>query len=1103
MFRNLNLKRNTSNFTLKKNRYEDLCAIPNEYVESVTFDTESYSQIDLSIPNKTTVNGKEVEVALYDMIKGRMYIVMDLNGTVMQFIIDEDISIEDNGTHKIKQLVGYSREKQLEKKSFIISKGLTRQLYRRPTENVEISDGVLNLMEQQTTWRVGHVDETAMKDVGWYNRWDDFSLSPVSANSVPVGTVVFNIATPELNIPNKPISFTIQYYNAKIYQIINDVEQVASTQTFEHEFKNLHLGVTNIKATFTSTTTHRYGITYTLTFSDGTTEDHEYQFVACKDLKLTIDSIVVKYDTCSLEQTTITKYRFFEQKSTYWYTFLMNDVAEAFDCIFIFDSYNMIVNVYDKNTFGEFKGLYLNYDNGIEQINKTYRIGDVVSRLYVESANTSIISENPLGTTYLENFGYYRNNGIMSDSLMNALDRYDALIAKKHETFLTLRVQKNSVDQALTLAESELLSLQEKYKAANALLTAYVKANSGVKADGTPKDPTPQQIAAANNVESLDGQITAKLKEIDGLKTQQNALQDRLNSIGTDINQANAKDSQGLIFTQNDLDELDDYIVEGSVTDDVYTTAYGLYSHYVKKLQDMNDVYIDFDINTKEFLHKIKHPLGWNHVISLGCKIALDDKDIVDNDGFVRLYGFTYNPKTQQIENLKFTNNKEPMSDIKSIGDIGRTTTQTAYMTDFWKDTWKNAANNNTHVAKLIQDGLDVAAQVVRGKGTVNKIDISESGIYVIDATEDGANDDKQVYIGSGLIAITTDRWKNAKLAIDANGVIANTLIGKVILGEQLFIGNGNNTLKIEPEGLYVYDNTASHTLRVFIGIDQTDNMAKMALYSADGKNNLVLSEKGIYNCYQISDRDSFDYTNPFTAYFYIPENFNIANAFDARLIASIDEFRAYSKTAASMTIDLKSTESSTTTSKTSGDSIDIKFNLNGGTGTALGATQSVSATSNQINQSYQTDAPEGMDSGGEFFAYHKHFYNPTHNHTITITTAPHSHDVKLQGTLNAGKHSHSYEIPGHSHTIKMPSHQHNLVYGIYEHSTIPSVTIYIDSTPVVTLNSGNRSYNGEITNVFRTLNPGTHSIRFVTSDGNGLARGQFTLYWSGFFNYD
>jgi hypothetical protein len=355
MFRNLNLKRNTSNFTLKKNRYEDLCAIPNEYVESVTFDTESYSQIDLSIPNKTTVNGKEVEVALYDMIKGRMYIVMDLNGTVMQFIIDEDISIEDNGTHKIKQLVGYSREKQLEKKSFIISKGLTRQLYRRPTENVEISDGVLNLMEQQTTWRVGHVDETAMKDVGWYNRWDDFSLSPVYANSVPIGTVVFNIATPELNIPNKPISFTIQYYNVKIYQIINDVEQVASTQTFEHEFKNLHLGVTNIKATFTSTTTHRYGITYTLTFSDGTTEDHEYQFVACKDLKLTIDSIVVKYDTCSLEQTTITKYRFFEQKSTYWYTFLMNDVAEAFDCIFIFDSYNMIVNVYDKNTFGEFK----------------------------------------------------------------------------------------------------------------------------------------------------------------------------------------------------------------------------------------------------------------------------------------------------------------------------------------------------------------------------------------------------------------------------------------------------------------------------------------------------------------------------------------------------------------------------------------------------------------------------------------------------------------------------------------------------------------------------------------------------------------------------
>ena len=81
--------------------------------------------------------------------------------------------------------------------------------------------------------------------------------------------------------------------------------------------------------------------------------------------------------------------------------------------------------------------------------------------------------------------------------------------------------------------------------------------------------------------------------------------------------------------------------------------------------------------------------------------------------------------------------------------------------------------------------------------------------------------------------------------------IMAEQLVGKVILGEQLYIGNGENTFKILPEGLYIYDNDASHSLRVFLGIDE-DNKARLRLYSANGDNSLVLSEEGIYNCYQI-----------------------------------------------------------------------------------------------------------------------------------------------------------------------------------------------------------------------------------------------------------
>ena len=132
------------------------------------------------------------------------------------------------------------------------------------------------------------------------------------------------------------------------------------------------------------------------------------------------------------------------------------------------------------------------------------------------------------------------------------------------------------------------------------------------------------------------------------------------------------------------------------------------------------------------------------------------------------------------VSNLSFTNNKEPkQTAIKTIADTAKKANQVSNMTNFWKETWKASANNNIAVEELLQNGLDVSAQVVRGKGTINKIDISESGIYVIDAQDEN----KQIYYGSGLIAITTDKWRSSQLAIDSTGVMAEVVVGKLLLG--------------------------------------------------------------------------------------------------------------------------------------------------------------------------------------------------------------------------------------------------------------------------------------------------------------------------------
>ena len=366
--------------------------------------------------------------------------------------------------------------------------------------------------------------------------------------------------------------------------------------------------------------------------------------------------------------------------------------------------------------------------------------------------------------------------------------------------------------------------------------------------------------------------------------------------------------------------------------------------------------------------------------------------------------------------------------------------------------------------------------------------------------------------------------------------VVADTLIGKVILGEELFIGNGDNTFKILPEGLYVYDQSSSHELRVFLGIK--DGKAKLELYSSSGDNSLVLSEEGIYSCYQISDRDSFDYYNSFKSHFYVPST--LEKTFEAKLVVRLEKFRAYSKASASETINLQSTNSETINLKstnsetinlkstnsgggsttTSGGSGNISVSLSGATGSSGGTSVSGSGNSTSTsgtawsNGGTTTGSPLGSANGDQAnidMSSHYHWVKLIHNHGVSVNCGSHSHSISISGSASASTHSHSVAIPDHSHSITMPSHNHSitmpshdhdLIYGIFEHGTIPSCRVYLNGIDLGVTMNAEREYSIDITNQFKGLQQGLNTIEIKTTDANGLARASFTMFWGGYFSY-
>ena len=893
------------------------------------------------------------------------------------------------------------------------------------------------------------------------------------------------------------------------------------SQDLQFDFTNLPYRVKNIQAKYVSTNKNFYGVEFTLTYDNGNISKHEFPFVNCKNLRLQITNMAIEYELGNLVERSITKYRTFDTTVTNWMAMLQT-IADAFDIIILFDSYHESIDVCHREEFGELTNIALSYDNAIKEITKQRKLDELVTRLTVESSNTSIAGVNVLGTDYVECYDYFINNGIMSSELQNALASYNTLLEQKDVEFNQLLLQKHDADQALSLANSQLVSLESKYSTEKAILTGYLKTVSDEQAKPEGERDTSKLTQFATHVknqqaivDSYEKQVQDKLAEVQTCKDNASSIETRLVKIGEDIRKENTG-----YFTSDLLKELNDYLIEKAITDDVHLTSYAVYDYTVQQIKQYQKPVIDFTISSSmEFIKRTGRKI--TDCLFLGAKMEIEDKsgEIASEDGTVMIYSFTICPKDDSVSNLKFMNGgKVPDSPLKQVSKVAQTVKATKTMTDFYKSTLAKIKDQNPDVAKLLEEGLDLASQKVRSRTEQNVIEIDEAGIFLIDAQDEN----QQLALINDLIAMTTDKWKTCRVAISPEGIMAEELLGKIIIGEQLYLGNDTNSFKIDKDGnaygMFMYSKKNDlASLRVFLGIDK-DNQPKLMFFDEgvydfnneeqrkqylriflgvneknettlimknEQSNSVVISPSGMFSCYQISDRDSFDTNNPFKSHFYIPSTLD--NAFSAKLIVTLQPFRAYSKTAKSAKENVQTTEDgdiacnttetrsfeavstesgvdkiSTTETRsfeavsTGGSgTVNISMNvtlsgLTGGAGnTYVGGTGSVNSTTGEAFSSggRTTGAPNGSingEAGNIDLNTHTHWVKLTHSHGISVDCGQHKHPITVSGSASgsgsADDHKHKFTVPTHSHEIKLPGHKHKFTVPTHDHGiNLPS----------------------------------------------------------------
>lgn len=1081
MFRQQNVYNENKEYKyiLMKNIKVQSAIIPKDYIEERYDKFREATKLTIQIPyyitNKT--GKKEVnKIATKFLGKGQRINVLYKEKFIETFIVT-DMKKTDSyyGSNsglrgqRIIEIEAYSYEKTLEEVDCVLD-NCTVQLYKEENAETDVTDGVLNYFEKDNPlWKVKYVSEDAKKQFGIVDVihedkiGENITINRMSRPVVILDTDVSILLAGEVKLQSNLldkngyalldknnyllndkdgiptvrdgesktknsediINVSVFFTGVNFYSTINGKLELSDVKIMHEDIFSAYDNITHIRITYMSTEEHRHCFKYEFKLQDTNTIHREVEVACYEDLKMEVGNIYVRYTNGLQEPQYATKYRSFEKGTQKWLRFLRENVESAYDVIFDFDTYNRELYCYATEEVGKNTGIKLTYQNYLEEMQIQPDYDNVVSKLWVSSEKCKISDVNPTGTDYIYDFSYFENNGLLTEECCEALQRYRQVVSTSENNLAELRANRNTAVKRRIRLETELHEKEIQYSDVSNVLAVYIKENNQNK------------VAEYGKYKAdFEKEITQLLSAISEQKDYIETLDREIDSYLKKVSLETCYDENGQIFNEELLTELQLNTIEKELKDESFLVAQDLYNYALEQLNNWNGVQLQLELSINGLKERMVVPkdMSWNEIIKVGNFFT-----VIDFEEPQRIVGVKYSPKEDTIKDIELSNTLERVDSYSKLNDLSVVLTEAEYTMDNMKDVWQESANVNEFVKKMQTTYLDNVATGIKGRNQNCILDMTSGSIFVIDATDKN----NQVYIGSGLIAFTDDNWLTAKTCLDKEGLVANYLVGQITLSKKLYVTSDNGEFYIgdmnngsQGFGLRIKD--GEQVERVFLGTELVNGQrkARLRLYNKSGQG-LNLSEEGIIQTYQWSDRDHVDPYN--RANFYFWSDSSVLDYKNVYMHIVFKPYRVYSKSlSAGGTVNQH-----TGTSVTGGGGSTTSASGGGYAGTsAVDGGYSSSQTVTSSAQNWWQASHSGSFIGYPIWSgtdqnlkNHKHqlyfeYLDHSHNVTVSVSVPSHSHYVEIPS------HSHYVEIPPHSHTIDMSFstvHTHNIEYGIID----------------------------------------------------------------------
>jgi hypothetical protein len=214
----------------------------------------------------------------------------------------------------------------------------------------------------------------------------------------------------------------------------------------------------------------------------------------------------------------INKERYFDIVDTNIYELMLNKIQETYECAFIFDTINKQINAYALDNFGNDSPIIISLQNILKDASIEELSNEIATRLNLYGDNEISIRDVNFGNTYIDNFSYFKNLRFMSQSLIDALNSYDVLVASYSTTYTNYLNSLYSLQSQLVTANADLLVLQGE-------LSALLVQESYLQSQNQSTSSIKVQIV------NKQAEITTKQNQINSLNSNINAVNVNIDSI--------------------------------------------------------------------------------------------------------------------------------------------------------------------------------------------------------------------------------------------------------------------------------------------------------------------------------------------------------------------------------------------------------------------------------------------------------------------------------------------------------------------------------------------------------------------------------------------